>query len=96
MIDADATRGSVLNRTGGYDGGNRVFKDQLFLIAGFEHEGIFVEASNAAGEFNAAQQIDCDGTLFFARIVEKAILYILRWFIHLVLSLAPGIVVCIV
>ena len=72
----------VLDRPGSHYSRNRVFEDQLFLIAGFEHERVFVEASNAAGEFHAAQQINRNGTFFFARIVEKAVLYILRWFIR--------------
>src|SRR5262249_16365043 len=38
-----------------YQGRNRVFKDQLLLIVGFENDRIFVERSYSAGELNAAK-----------------------------------------
>lgn len=61
---------------------NRVLEDQLFLVIGFEHQGVLIKALDAAGEFNAAQEVDRNDTLFFARIIEKAVLYVLRWFVH--------------
>jgi hypothetical protein len=60
-----------------------VFEDQLLLIAGFEHQRILIEALDTTGEFHATQQIDGHQTLIFARIIEKTVLYVLRWFIHL-------------
>jgi hypothetical protein len=59
-----------------------VLENQLFLIIGFEHQGVFVEAFDAACEFYPAQKVNRDNAFFFARIVQKAVLYVLRWFIH--------------
>ena len=65
-------------------GRDRVLKNQLFLIVGFEHKRVLVKTLDTACEFHSAQEIDRHYSLFFARIVEKAVLNILRWFIHLV------------
>ncbi len=48
---------------------NRMLENQLLLIIGFEHERVFVETLDPACEFYAAQEIDSDYSLFFARIV---------------------------
>jgi len=85
MIHA-LTRGCrrmVSRRPHRYHGRNGMLENQLFLIVGFEHERILIEALDAAGEFHAAQKVDSNHTFFFARIVQKTILYVLRWFIHI-------------
>ena len=85
MIRALTRRGSgmVSGRPHRYHGRNSMLENQLFLIVGFEHERILIEALDTAGEFHAAQEIDSNHTFFFARIVQKTILYVLRWFIHI-------------
>ena len=60
-----------------------MLENQLLLIVGFEHKRIFVEALDPPGKFDTAQEIDGDQSLFFARIIEKTVLDVLRWFIHL-------------
>ncbi len=56
-----------------------MFEDQLFLVVGFEHDGILVEGANAPREFDSAQQVDGDiGPLLACRI-EESVLDVLRW-----------------
>jgi hypothetical protein len=83
-VIAGASRGCVMDcRPHGYDRGNSVLENQLLLIVGFEHERILIETLDAAGEFHAAQEINSNHSLFFTRIIEKTVLYVLRWFVHL-------------
>src|SRR5713226_6054751 len=63
-------------------GGNGVLEDQLFLVIGFQDERVLVETLDAAGKFHAAEQVKGNDSLIFARIVQKAVLYVLRWFVH--------------
>ena len=65
-----------------HNGRDGVLKDQLFLIVRFENKRVLVETLNAACEFHSTQEIDCYYALFFARIVKKAVLNILRRFVH--------------
>ena len=67
----------------GHDGRNRMLENQLLLVIGFEHQRVLIETLDPARELDAAQEIDRHHSLFFARIVKKTILNILRWFIHL-------------
>ena len=60
-----------------------MLENQLFLIIRFEHKRILVEALDSPGKFYAAQQVDRDETFFLARIIEKTVLDVLRWFVHL-------------
>ena len=41
-----------------YHGGNSVLKNQLFLVIGFKHHGIFIEGPNAARELYAAEEVN--------------------------------------
>lgn len=75
-------RGMLLDRACRDYRGNGVLEDQLLLITGFENQRVFIEALDAARKFYATKQVDGDKTLVLARIIEKAILYVLRWFIH--------------
>ena len=76
-------RRSMVHRPRGHDSRDRVFENQLLLIIRFEHHGVLIEALNTARQLNATQEIDSDYALFLARIVEKTVLYVLRWFVHL-------------
>jgi hypothetical protein len=66
-----------------HHGGDRVFEDQLLLIVGFEHKGVLIEALDATGKLHTAEQVNRYNAFFFARIIEKAVLYVLRWLVHL-------------
>src|SRR5438067_12124338 len=70
----------------GHHSGNRMLENQLLLIVRFEHERVFVKAPDAARELDTAQEVDCDHSFFFARIIEKAVLNVLRWLVHLQVS----------
>ena len=85
----DCVRRGVMHGPRGHDRRYRVFENQLFLIVGFEHHGVLVEALNAARQLHATEEVNGDYAFFFARIIEKAILYVLRWFVHLRFPL-PG------
>ena len=61
---------------------DRMLENQLLLVIGFQNERILIETLNTAREFHSAQKVNGYDALFFARIVQKAILYILRRFIH--------------
>ena len=64
------------------DGGDGVLEDELFLIVGFEHEGILIEALDAAGKLDPTHQIDGEDNFVFSRIVQKTVLNVLRRLIH--------------
>ena len=60
--------------------GNRrdgVFENQLFLGARFQQDRELVEATDAAGELGAVQQVDHDGDFLATYCVEKGVLYVL-------------------
>ncbi len=38
--------------------GNGVFEDELFLLAGFQNDRILVEATDAAGQFDATNEVN--------------------------------------
>ena len=50
--------GCRMERFGDYNRGDGVFENQLLLVIGLEHNGIFVEALDAAGKLYATHQID--------------------------------------
>src|ERR1035438_3368416 len=77
----------LLNGAGGDHRRNGMLENQLLLVAGFKHKRILVEALDPAGKFDTAQEVDSDQPLFLARIIEKTVLDVLRWLIHL---LVPG------
>ena len=54
-----------------------MLKDQLFKVAGLKHYRKLIEASDFAGEFNPAHQIDSDVDAILAKIVQEGILNIL-------------------
>src|ERR1700733_15142277 len=60
-----------------------MLENQLLLIVGFKNKRILVEALDPPGKFDAAQKVDGDQAFFLSRIIEKAVLNVLRWFIHL-------------
>ena len=64
---------------------NSVFKDKLFLVVGFQDQRVLIEALDASRKFDAAHEINSEDNFVLARIVEKAVLYILRRLIHRVL-----------
>src|SRR6266545_3563790 len=65
-----------------------MLKDELLLVVGFHHYGIFIEGADAARQFDAAEQVDGDDRLIFSCRVEERILYILcRLAFHRPLSL---------
>jgi hypothetical protein len=72
----------MMRAPGSDDGGNRVLEDELFLIIGLEHERVFIEALDSPRKFHAAEEIDGNQSLFLARIIQKAVLYVLRRFVH--------------
>ena len=92
----------LLDGASGHHRRNGMLENQLLLVTGFEHKRILVEALDSAGEFDTAQEIDRNQSLFLARIVQKAVLDVLRWLIHLLRSRAlkkfgtAGRAVCIV
>ena len=42
------------------NGGNGMFEDELLLLSGFQNNRILVEATDAARQFDAADEINCD------------------------------------
>lgn len=56
---------------------NRMFENQLFQVARFQHERKFVEAANFASQFDASHQVDRHVDTVFAKVVQKSILNIL-------------------
>lgn len=63
-----------------------MFEDQLILVVGLEHQGVFIKALDTARELHATQKVDSDEALLFASIIEKTILNVLCLFFHLVLT----------
>jgi hypothetical protein len=55
-----------------------MLEDQLLLIVGLEHDGIFVKRTDASGELDPAQQVDGDIQSFLASGVKEGVLNILR------------------
>ncbi len=49
--------------------GDGVLKDQLLLVAGFQNDGIFVEAFDATGELYTAHQVDGQERFVFPGVV---------------------------
>jgi hypothetical protein len=76
-------RGVLLDGASCHHRRNGMLENQLLLVTRFEHKRILVEALDPAGEFNTAQEIDRDQSFFLARIIQKAVLDVLRWLIHL-------------
>jgi hypothetical protein len=74
----------LLNGSGCHYRRDGVLENQLLLVAGFKNQRILVETLDPTGEFDAAQKVDGDQPLVFTRIIEKAILNVLRWLIHLI------------
>jgi hypothetical protein len=83
LMSCNVHRRMLLNRPSGYYRRNGMLENQLFLIICFKHKRILVKALDPSGELDATQQVDRDHSFFFARIIEEAVLYVLRWFIHL-------------
>lgn len=54
-----------------------VFKDQLFETPRLQNNREFVKASDPAGEFDSADQIDRDICPIPAEIVQESVLYVL-------------------
>lgn len=59
-----------------------MLENQLVLIVGLQHQGVFVKALDAAGELHSTQEVNSDQALLFACIVEKTILNVLCLFFH--------------
>jgi hypothetical protein len=55
-----------------------VLEDQLLLIVGFEHQGIFVKTFDSSGQLDAAHQVNGQDDFILASVVQKAVLDILR------------------
>jgi hypothetical protein len=55
-----------------------MLENELFLIVAFEHDGIFVERPDLAGEFHSAKEVNRDGRLILARRIQERILDVLR------------------
>src|SRR6185437_9275026 len=72
----------MVRAPGGDNSRNRVLEDQLFLIIGLDYKRVFVEALDSPRKFHAAEEIDGDQPLFLARIIQKAVLYVLSRFVH--------------
>ena len=73
----------LLNGASGDHRRNGMLENQLLLVTGFEHKRILVETLDPTGKFDTAQEVDGDQSLFLARIIEKTVLDVLRWLIHL-------------
>lgn len=51
--------------------GDGVLEDQLFLIVGFEHDGVLIERPDTPSQFNATEKVDRNNGLIFPRGVEE-------------------------
>src|SRR5258708_5648118 len=71
-------------------GGDGVLENQLLLVIGFEDQRVLIEALDAARKLYAAEQIQRNSSFVLARIVEKAVLDILRRFVHSVSHITVG------
>ena len=58
-----------MERPRNHDSRDGVLKNELFLVVGFEHDRVFIEALNLAGKFHAAHQIDSEESLIFPSVV---------------------------
>ena len=77
-----SVRSLMVRAPGSDDSRNGVLEDELFLIIGLEYKRVFIEALDSPRKFHAAEEIDGDQPLFLARIIQKAVLYVLRRFVH--------------
>src|SRR5208337_3987146 len=70
------------------DGRNRMFEDELLLVAGFEYHRVLVERSDTARQLHPADQIDRNIVPFLSCRVEEGILNVLlcRLGFHLPIS----------
>src|SRR5260370_5004514 len=59
------------------DSRNRMLKDELLLVAGFEDHRVLVERSDTPGQLHAADQIDRNIVPFLSCRVEEGILNVL-------------------
>ncbi len=59
------------------NGGNGVFEDELFLLAGFQNDRILVEATDTASQFDAADKINRYQRTLAAHLIEKGVLEVL-------------------
>src|SRR5690348_17156530 len=62
--------------------GNGMLENQLLLVIGLENQRVLVEALDAARKLHATEQVQRNGSFILARVVEKAVLDVLRWFVH--------------
>ena len=46
-----------------------MFKDQLLLIVGLEHERVLVETLDSTGELDAAHQVNSEDNFILASVV---------------------------
>jgi len=59
------------------NGGDGVFEDELFLLSGFQNNRILVEATDAARQFDAADEVNRYQRTLAAHLIEKGVLKIL-------------------
>src|SRR5262249_20078907 len=60
------------------NGGNRMFKDQLFLGAAFQEKRKLVKAFDPADQFRDVNKVNCHGSFLAPGQIKKTILDILR------------------
>ena len=53
----------------GYYRGNSVLENQLFLVAGFEHNRIFIETLDSARQLDAAHKVNRKNNFVFSCII---------------------------
>src|SRR5512141_3403210 len=63
-----------------------VLEDELLLVIGLQHDGVFVERSDAACQLYPTEQVNRDRRFVLACCVEEGILDVLRRLIHLPIS----------
>ena len=59
-----------------------MLENKLLLVVGFEHNGILIEALDAAGKFYTAHKVNRKEGFILARVVQKSFLYVLRELFH--------------
>src|SRR6266446_3561324 len=59
-----------------------MLENKLLLVVGFEHNGILIEALDAAGKFYTAHKVNRKEGFILARVVEEGFLYILSELFH--------------
>lgn len=65
-----------------HDGRDGVLENQLFLIAGFQHQAVLVETADTPRKLHAAEEVDGNDQLFLARIIKERILNVLSGLVH--------------